>query len=1096
MAGILAASVSPVAAAAESTGESAAVAAGLAAAKRSGVAVGVPAETTEYAEVFANPDGTVTRRESFEPQRIKRAGSWVPVDLTLTARPDGTVRPNAAPVEVRLSDGGAGEILAAATKGEHEIGLGWPGTLPAPKLDGPVATYAEVIPGVDLKVTVTTKGFSEHLVVKTPEAARDPKLREIKFGNHTRGLTPRKTGTGTLEAVDADGEVVFRGDASKMWDSSGGATPSVSARSATVPEPVQPPKKATMDVVVTPEATVVKPDTAFLTDPARVFPVVIDPEYSWPGAKQNHVVVQEPWPEEHNFNKTDGELGDLKAGYQGGYRSRSYFSVDVSAMRGKVIHRATMRTRVVHSYSCNGGSTELWRTGGIGWGTTWNAQPGWEVNLGGIGKSNNAKYCPTDGAAEVRIDDTARQAANGGWTTLTFMLKAANEGQQNDWRRFALDPVIDYVYNSVPGLPADLGMEGGQIPCASGDSRPYVFTATPRLRGRVSDPDGGMLTARFSLHKGKLGASSEVWWTTTSNIPSGSFAEVTVPSGVVTGEGVYNWSMYASDGGSNSVWVGNCEFEVDKTPPGTPTVTSADYPVGGDVAAGGIGQTGAFTVTANNPDVQYFLWSVTDQQNDDPKNRVTADRLGGSGVFRWTPATDGPQTVFVRAADRAGNLSPIVKYSILVRAGDPLTGNLKAHWKLDGDFADASGAGQPLTPIGGAAPTAPGYLGNAVALGTGKRLSAAGPAVDTAKSFSVSAWVRLDQIGAWPAAVSLDGKRTSGFQLQGSPEGKWSLAMFGADADGGGAPHSRAISAQSVQTGVWTHLTGVYDQAVGKLRLYVNGAPAAEIAHTSTWSATGDVQIGAALWNGSRVDYFPGAVDDVRLYQRVLVGSEAAALANESVLRAHYRLAEGSGTTTKDAVSGRDATFQGSAAWTQTDGFPAAKFTGMPDAGYGSVEGARPDLRTDRSYTVSAFVRMDAADEAPRTAVSLRDTRFSPFMLQYRPEVKKWCFLMSLGADQEGGWWVPAEADVATQQWVHLTGVYDLAAKEARIYVNGRFAGRLGGVVGWNGTGGLMFGGSRWVGRDVDPFNGAVRAVRVYSGTLTDNQIRQLPVQD
>ncbi|QYN18927.1 hypothetical protein [Amycolatopsis sp. DSM 110486] len=158
------------------------------------------------------------------------------------------------------------------------------------------------------------------------------------------------------------------------------------------------------------------------------------------------------------------------------------------------------------------------------------------------------------------------------------MVKAAAENDQDDWRRLALDPVLEVNYNSVPGLPADLGMEGGQIPCASGDARPFVFTPTPRLRGRVSDPDGGMLTARFSLHKGKLGASSEIWWTTTANIPSGSYAEVTVPTGLVTAEGVYNWSMYASDGGANSIWVGNCEFEVDKTAPGSPSVTSDGLP--------------------------------------------------------------------------------------------------------------------------------------------------------------------------------------------------------------------------------------------------------------------------------------------------------------------------------------------------------------------------------------------------------------------------------------------------------------------------------------------------------------------------------------
>lgn len=1088
----------PVPAAAETpSGETHAVASALVKAKQTGKQVAVPEETTEYAEVVANPDGTLTRTESFEPQRVRRGDAWVPVDLALAARPDGTIGPKTAPVDVRLSDGGTGEILVAAREGAHEIGLGWNGTLPKPSLDGPVATYADVLPGVDLRLTATTKGFNEHLVVKNADAAKNPALREISFRNHVRGVTPRATDAGTIEAVDPDGKVVFRGDASKMWDSSAQAP---QARTAAAADPADTRGQvSTMDVEVTPAATIVRPDAEFLTDPARVFPVVIDPEYWWAGGKRNHAVVQEAWKDEHNFNRTDGDLGDLKAGYQSGYISRAYFDFDVAAMRGKIVNRAEMRMRVVHSYSCNGGPTELWRTGPIDWGTTWNHQPGWQANLGSFAKSNNVKYCPTDGAAGVAgqaISDTVRGAAASGGTSLTFMVKAANEGQQNDWRRLALDPVLQVNYNSVPGLPADLGMEGGQIPCVSGDSRPFVFTPTPRLRGRVSDPDGGMLTARFALHKGKIGASSEIWSTSAANIPSGSFAEVTVPTGLVNDEGVYNWSMYASDGGANSVWVGNCEFEVDKTAPGAPSVTSADYPGGGNVPAGGIGQTGSFTVDANGAaDVRYFLWSVTDKQNDDPKTRVNADRLGGTGVFRWTPETEGPLTVFVRSADRAGNLSPIVRYQVYVRAGDPLTGNLNGHWKLDGDLSDASGQGHTLAPTGTVDTSIAGYLGKAAKLGAGNTLSAAGPAVDTAKSFSVSAWVRLDQIGSWPCAVSQDGKRTSGFQLQASPDGKWSFAMFASDVDGGGPVHTRAISAEPVQTGAWTHLTASYDQAAGKIWLYVNGALAAEAAHTGTWTATGGVQIGGALWNGTRGDYFPGAVDDVRIYQRVLVPSEAAVLANQSVLRAHYVFDEGSGTTTKDAVTGQNATFNGTASWTEADGEKAAAFTGQSDSGYGAVIGPRPELRTDRSYTVSAFVRLNAAGEVPRTAVSLRDAKYSPFMLQYRPELKKWSFLVSIGANQEGGWWIPAESEVATGEWVHLTGVYDHAAKEARVYVNGRYAGRLGGVAGWNGTGELMVGGSVWVGRNVDPFEGAVRGVRVYSGTLADTQIRQLPAQ-
>ncbi|WP_245572678.1 LamG-like jellyroll fold domain-containing protein [Actinokineospora enzanensis] len=1059
--------------------------AALAAAGESGRPVSVVEETTETAEVVANPDGTLTRREGLEPQRVRRDGKWVPIDLSLEVRPDGSVGPKAAAVDVRLSGGGAGDGLAVAARDGKEIGIGWSGVLPAPRLSGALATYPDVMPGIDLTVRVTGKGFSQLLVVKNRQAASDPRLKEISFPHHVRGVTPRAGAEGKIEVVDDQGQVVFGGDASRMWDSAVRVAANSVGKSAD--------QVSTMDFEVTREATVIRPDPGYLTAPERVFPVLIDPEYWWAGTKLNHAVVQSAWPDEHNFNRTGGDLDDLKAGYQNGYISRSFFSFDVSAIRGKVIYRAKVRPRVVHSWSCAGGPTELWHVWGFDWGTTWNNQPLISLKQGDITKANNAGHCPSDGATEVNVDGIVRQGANELWPTVSFMLRARDEARQEDWRRFALDPVLEVVYNSVPLPPAELGMEDGLIPCASGVNRPFVFTQVPRLRGRISDPDGGMVNAHFALHKGPIADSHAVWHGYQDNVPSGSFSEVQVPTGIIENNSVYNWSLVITDGGNNSIWVGNCEFEVDTTAPGVPTIASTDYPGGGNTPAGGIGQTGTFTLSANGTaDTAAFLWSATDQQNDDPKTRVAVDAPGGTAIIRWTPTTEGPLNLFVRSVDRAGNLSSIVRYSVFVAPGDPLTGGLVGHWKLDGDLTDSADGNHPLTAEGGAAPTGAGYNGQAVDLAYGKHLHTSGPVLDTGRSYSVSAWVRLDQLGYWPDAVSQDGVRTSGFQLQGTPDGHWGFVMFSQDVDGGGNNHARVVSPEPAQAGVWTHLIGVYDQGAKELRLYVNGAFSAKMSYESTWSASGPLQIGTSLWTGTRVDFFPGAVDDVRAYQRVLVPSEAAALSNEAIKRAHYPMAEGAGTTTKDSVTNADATLSGPAAWTTVDGRTGVNFTGVS----GTVNGPRPTLRTDRSYTVSAFVRLDATGTLGRTAVSLTGARNSPFMLQYRPELQKWALQVSHSETQDGVWWIPANTPVETRKWVHLAAVYDHAKHEARMYVNGVFAGTQSGITGWNGAGELMIGGGVWQNGNVDPFLGAVRGVRIYSGTLTDEAIGQLPVQN
>src|SRR5215475_4560628 len=53
--------------------------------------VEVVAGRSEYTQVFANPDGTSSFAATAVPARVHHAdGTWVPVDLTLHPRPDGS----------------------------------------------------------------------------------------------------------------------------------------------------------------------------------------------------------------------------------------------------------------------------------------------------------------------------------------------------------------------------------------------------------------------------------------------------------------------------------------------------------------------------------------------------------------------------------------------------------------------------------------------------------------------------------------------------------------------------------------------------------------------------------------------------------------------------------------------------------------------------------------------------------------------------------------------------------------------------------------------------------------------------------------------
>jgi microcystin-dependent protein len=98
-------------------------------------------------------------------------------------------------------------------------------SLPAPTLDGPTATYANILPDVDLKVTADTQGgFSEVLVVKNAHAAANPALATLDFPTHTHNVALSADAAGNIRAKDTTGRTVFSAPAPLMWDSATTAT--------------------------------------------------------------------------------------------------------------------------------------------------------------------------------------------------------------------------------------------------------------------------------------------------------------------------------------------------------------------------------------------------------------------------------------------------------------------------------------------------------------------------------------------------------------------------------------------------------------------------------------------------------------------------------------------------------------------------------------------------------------------------------------------------------------------------------------------------------------------------------------------------------
>jgi hypothetical protein len=155
--------------------------------------------------------------------------------------------------------------------------------------------------------------------------------------------------------------------------------------------------------------------------------------------------------------------------------------------------------------------------------------------------------------------------------------------------------------------------------------------------------------------------------------------------------------------------------------------------------------------------------------------------------------------------------------------------------------------------------------------------------IDTSQSFSVSAWVQIESLSSFATAVSQDGSNVSGFFLQYTAaaandpnSGKFAFSLLSADSSS--ASSVRALSNAGAVTNNWYHLVGVHDAASNVIKLYVNGLLQSTQPVPPSWKASGGTIIGRGKFNSAPSDFWPGRIEDVRIYNRALADADAQAI--------------------------------------------------------------------------------------------------------------------------------------------------------------------------------------------------------------------------
>lgn len=613
------------------------------AARLCGSRVEVTNRRTETTQLFANPDGTLTEEQSLAPVRVRQGDKWVPVDLTLERRADGSVAPRAHPRDLSFAgatDAAGEHEVVAVGAGAERTGLAWTGPLPEPVLDDRTITYPEVRPGVDLVFQAHATGYEQHFVVK--DRAALVQVRKLTLPMRTGKLTAAADGMGGLVFKNAKGRQVGRAQTPLMWDAA--VSPRSGERVNRAPVALRTVARGGRTVM---ELT---PDAAFLARPDLTFPVTIDPPTSLSPSFDAFV--------QNSYSSDQSGSADLKLGYSndgGSFTARSYLRFNTTGFAGSRIMSAKLRLWNYHSWSCTAAGWEAWRTDYVDSSVRWTAQPAARARVGTSTETRGYSSSCGDGYVYIEVGGALQYAADTSSTSASVMLRATSETSTSGWKRFdsaegAHPPLVSITYNSAPSVPASLAVAPCYTACGSGAR---TSSLRPTLSAKLADANAGQtLQAEFvirnkatlaTVSSSGLRSGSPAW-------TNGSTSSWQVPVDLANGT-TYEWQVRSKDPYAYGAWSAWTPLTVDTSAPGVPFVSATIYLNDGQ-PHGGAGQSDTFTFTpaSGTTDLAAFVYKF------DYDSAATTVAATGAKSVTLSPR-DGHRTLTVQAKDSAGNLS-------------------------------------------------------------------------------------------------------------------------------------------------------------------------------------------------------------------------------------------------------------------------------------------------------------------------------------------------------------------------------------------------------------------------------------------------------
>ncbi|MGN9790602.1 LamG-like jellyroll fold domain-containing protein [Streptomyces sp. OZ13] len=274
-------------------------------------------------------------------------------------------------------------------------------------------------------------------------------------------------------------------------------------------------------------------------------------------------------------------------------------------------------------------------------------------------------------------------------------------------------------------------------------------------------------------------------------------------------------------------------------------------------------------------------------------------------------------------------------------------------------------------------------------------------------------------------------------------------------------------------------LTRKYVENTEKFYLEQAGAELSGSVYTQISDLENELN-GLYTYDRREIKVDPVKVRDIN--RRIIAAGAAAGERDELKGGGHWALDEGQGTTARDeGPNNKPLELTAGTTWTPGVSGSALKFDGQGQ--FAETEG--PVLDTTKSYSVSAWVTLDAVPGNYATAVSQDGRRQeNPFYLQYG----QGAFAFST----PGGHRARVETVPQLGRWYHLVGVRDTVGNDIKLYLDGKLVATAEPGPADVSTGPLSVGRARWNGGNVDFWNGSIDQVHAFDKALTAEEVSAL----